>query len=75
MAACDPNVLATSAACFQCLDSKQEQMVQAYLLAEIAGLDPNPEALLAAATQFQALDEKQLLMVQAFLLCQILGGV
>ena len=35
--ACDPNALSISASCFQCLDSKQLAMVEAYALAVIAG--------------------------------------
>lgn len=48
-------------------------MVQAYSLALIAGVDPDPEALAAAASKFSALSEQQLAMVQAYLLCQILA--
>lgn len=72
--ACEPNALSTAASCFQCLDTKQQLMVQAYLLALIAGQVADPEALLSAATQFQSLSEKELLMVQAYLLCKISGG-
>lgn len=72
--ACDPNTLTTAAKCFQCLSHEQQLMVQAYLLALIAGASTNPEVLIAAAAPFQALSEKQLLMVQAYLLCKIYGG-
>jgi hypothetical protein len=72
--ACDPNDLTKAAACFQCLDTKQTAMVQAYSLAVIAGVTIDPGALLDAAAPFQALDEKQLSMVQAYLLCLINGG-
>jgi len=49
-------------------------MVQAYELAVIAGVEPDPETLLSNASRFQALDEQQLAMIQVHLLCQILGG-
>lgn len=71
---CDPNALATSSKCFQCLDENQLAMVQVYTLSVIAGVGTDPETLLAAAAQFQSLDDKQLKMVQAYLLCKILGG-
>jgi len=32
---CDPNTLAQSASCFQCLSEKQLEMVKAYLLCQI----------------------------------------
>lgn len=49
-------------------------MVQAYLLAVIAGASTDPKVLVVAAAKFQALSEKELLMVQAYLLCKISGG-
>lgn len=49
-------------------------MVQAYLLALIAGTSTDPNVLVIAAAPFQALSEKELLMVQAYLLCKISGG-
>lgn len=72
--ACDPNTLTTAAKCFQCLSHEQQLMVQAYLLALIAGASTDPNVLVKAAAQFQALSEKELLMVQAYLLCKISGG-
>jgi hypothetical protein len=72
--ACDPNTLTTAAKCFQCLSHEQQLMVQAYLLAVIAGASTNPNVLVKAAAPFQALSEKELLMVQAYLLCKISGG-
>lgn len=71
---CEPNDLTKAASCFQCLSEMEQAMVQTYLLAIIAGVEPSPEPLLAAATQFQALSDKELLMVQAYLLCKISGG-
>jgi hypothetical protein len=72
--ACDPNALTTSAKCFQCLSHEQQLMVQAYLLALIAGASTDPKVLVVAAAPFQSLSEKELLMVQAYLLCKISGG-
>jgi hypothetical protein len=71
---CDPNTLTTDAKCFQCLSHEQQLMVQAYLLALIAGASTSPQVLLAAAAPFQGLSEKELLMVQVYLLCKINGG-
>lgn len=72
--ACDPNTLATAAKCLQCLSYEQQLMVQAYLLALIAGAGTDPKVLVKSASNFQALSEKELLMVQAYLLCKISGG-
>jgi hypothetical protein len=71
--ACDPNALTTAAKCFQCLSYEQQLMVQAYLLALIAGESPDPATLVRSAAPFQALSEKELMMVQAYLLCRISG--
>jgi hypothetical protein len=72
--ACDPNSITTAAKCFQCLSHEQQLMVQAYLLAVIAGASTDPKVLVVAAAKFQSLSEKELLMVQAYLLCKISGG-
>lgn len=71
---CDPKDLVIAAKCFQCLSHQQQLMVQAYLLAVIAGGSTDPSVLVKSASQFQSLDEKELAMVQAYLLCKISGG-
>ena len=71
---CQPEALVAAAGCLTCLSEKQQLMVQTYLLAQIAGIAPDPGALLDLAVAFQMLSEKQLLAIQASLLCQINGG-
>lgn len=71
---CKPQDLVNESNCLQCLSEKEQAMVQTYLLAQIAGVAPNPGALLAASSAFQVLSPKQLAMIQASLLCQINGG-
>jgi hypothetical protein len=69
--ACTPEELAKAAKCFECLDPKTQNSIQTYLLAVIAGVDPDPSTLAALAKHFQAASPLQLQQMQAYLLCQI----
>jgi purine nucleoside permease len=75
MISCHPTDLAVAAKSFQGLaaNEKQAWAVRTYLLALIAGVDPDPEALATAAKCFQCYSDQQHKQVQDFLLCQIVN--
>lgn len=72
MADCTPQALATAASCF--CDPRTSQL-EVYLLALIAGVEPDPQALATAAAAYQGMDGLTALQAQVWLLCQIAGGV
>lgn len=69
--ACEPDSLAESAKCFECLGDDAQAAVQTYLLAQIAGGSTDPGTLLEQAKDFLGLNEQQSQAVQTYLLCQI----
>jgi hypothetical protein len=71
--ACTPGTLLESSKCFLCFSEHQNSAIEAYLLAQIAGVTPDL-TLLAAAKCFVCLDEKQNNAIEAHQLCQINGG-
>lgn len=68
---CTTDSLATESACFDGYSPRQADAVMIYLLAVIAGVDPDPEALAEDATCFEGLSPRQSAAVQTYLLCQI----
>lgn len=68
---CTASNLAEQAKCFCGLTPQQRDNVRLYLLAVIAGVEPDPDALAEAAKCFCGIGPKQQKQVQTYLLCQI----
>jgi hypothetical protein len=70
--ACDPQSLLQAAKCFEnCTLAGQRDAIKIYLLALIAGVNPDPVALMEAARCLTCLQPGQAQAVQTYLLCTI----
>jgi hypothetical protein len=71
---CTANNLAELAACFGGLTPPQANAVKIYLLAVVAGVDPDPEAIVEASKCLMGMSPMQAAAAQTYLLCQIANG-
>lgn len=72
---CEPQDLINSATCIDhCIPPGMQTSIQTYLLAVIAGVDPDPTALIAAAKCFRCIPPGTQIEIQNYLLCQILNA-
>ena len=80
MASCDAQSLLTASCKFDCLNSRQLEVVKAQLLCAILYSNPmascDAQTLLTAGKHFDQIGTKQLSVIQTQLLCEILqaGG-
>jgi len=72
---CEPNDLSTAANCIKSrIESEMMEAVKVYLLAVIAGVDPDPEALVEASQCIsERMSDHQLKAAMVYLECQILN--
>lgn len=72
---CEPADLAEGAKCIdQCVPPGMQTAIQTYLLAIIAGVDPDPATLVSAAKCFACIPPMKQIEIQNYLLCQILNA-
>jgi len=68
---CTSDNLATLATCFAGLNPPQMEAVKIYLLAVVAGIDPDPDTIIEASKCFTGMNPQQQRAAQIYLLCQI----
>lgn len=72
---CEPADLMEAAKCLdQCIPPGMQTAIQTYLLAVIAGVDPNPTTLIDAAKCMRCIPPAMQIEVQNYLLCAILSA-
>lgn len=72
--ACDPQTLFTAASCLACLAPGQLQILNTYLLIQIAGMAVDIQTLLTDAGCLECLTPGQHQLLQTYLLCNIVSG-
>lgn len=70
---CDPNALGRLASCYRCIPAGIKKEVIIYLLAEIAGVNPDGNELLLKAKGIRIIPGWMKYEVQLYLLCYILS--